>query len=161
VQRQQTDPSPREPIDPDVDLHLARPARHLAADAAILAVIALGGAIGAASRYLIGEAWPTTPGSFPLATLVINVSGCALIGVLMVLVTDVLTRQRLLRPFLGTGVLGGFTTFSTYALDIQQLIAGRHSATALLYLVSTAAGALVAVWGTASATRGLFNWRMR
>jgi CrcB protein len=117
--------------------------------------------MGATARYLIGQAWPTPAGAFPWATLVINVIGCALIGVLMVLVTDVWTRQRLLRPFLGTGLLGGFATFSTYALDIQQLIAERHAARALVYLVSTAAGALIAVWVTANATRGLVNWRLR
>jgi CrcB protein len=161
VQRQRTDLSPLEPIDSDIDLRQARPTRRPTGDASILAVIAAGGGIGASARYLIGQAWPTPAGAFPWTTLVINVTGCALIGVLMVLVTDVWTRQRLLRPFLGTGVLGGFTTFSTYALDIQQLVADRHPATALLYLVSTVAGALVAVWVTANSTRGLVNWRMR
>ena len=117
-QREQTDPAPHEPVDPDVDLHLARPTRHLADDAAVLAVIAVGGAIGATARYLIGLAWPTPAGAFPWATLVINIAGSALIGVLMVLVTDVWTRQRLLRPFLGTGILGGFTTFSTFSVQV-------------------------------------------
>jgi CrcB protein len=55
---------------------------------------------------------------------------------------------------------GGFTTFSTYTLDIEQLVADRHPVTALLYLAGTAAGALIAVWVTANATRGLTNWRM-
>jgi CrcB protein len=160
-QRQQTDPSPREPVDSDVDLHLARPARHVGSDAAALAVIAAGGAIGATARYLIGLAWPTPPGGFPWATLVINVAGSALIGVLMVLLTDVWTRQRLLRPFLGTGILGGFTTFSTYTFDIQHLVTAGHPDTGLLYLASTAAGALIAVWATATATRGLINRRQR
>lgn len=160
-QWQQTDPSPREPVDSDVDLHLARPARHLGSDAAVLAVIAAGGTIGATARYLIGLGWPAPPGGFPWATLVINIAGCALIGVLMVLVTDVWTRQRLLRPFLGTGILGGLTTFSTYTLDIQHLVTTGHPDTALLYLASTATGALIAVWATANATRGLINWRKR
>ena len=160
-QREQTDPAPQEPIDPDVDLHLARPTRHLATDAAVLAVIAVGGAIGATARYLIGLAWRTPAGGFPWATLVINIAGSALIGVLMVLVTDVWTRQRYLRPFLGTGILGGFTTFSTYTLDIQRLIADRHPGTALIYLASTAAAALIAVWATASATRSLIHRRQR
>ncbi|MDX6240154.1 MAG: fluoride exporter [Kribbellaceae bacterium] len=153
--------SPREPVDPDVEVHQAPPIRHRADAAAVVAVIAVGGAIGATARYLIGLAWPTPLGGFPWATLVINVTGCALIGVLMVVVTDVLTRQRLLRPFLGTGVLGGFTTFSTYAVDIHQLVANGHPGTALLYLAGTAAGALIAVWMTANATRALINWRMR
>src|ERR687886_614869 len=70
----------------------------------------------------------------PWAILSTNVSGCLLIGVLMVLVTEVWTTHRLLRPFLGTGVLGGYTTFSTYAVDAQHLIAAGAPRTALLYL---------------------------
>jgi CrcB protein len=95
-----------------------------------------------------------------VSTLAINLLGCALIGVLMVLITDVWSRQRLIRPFLGTGVLGGFTTFSTYAVDIQRLVAGAHMGAALLYLAATPIGALLAVWVTASATRRLVNWRI-
>ncbi|MEP7192468.1 MAG: fluoride efflux transporter CrcB [Actinomycetota bacterium] len=128
-------------------------------DAPVLAVIAAGGAVGAAARYLIGLAWPTPIGAFPSSTLAINVLGCALIGVMMVLVADVWSRQRLLRPFIGTGVLGGFTTFSTYAVDIQRLITDEHLGTALFYLAVTPIGALLAVWAAASATRGLVNWR--
>lgn len=79
----------------------------------------------------------------------------------MVLVTDVWTRRRFLRPFLGTGILGGFTTFSTYTLDIQHLITAGHPGTGLLYLGSTAAAALIAVWATANASRGLIHWRQR
>ncbi|QNE23278.1 fluoride efflux transporter CrcB [Kribbella qitaiheensis] len=127
----------------------------------MLGVVAAGGAIGAAARYLVGLAWPTASGGFPWATLGINVVGCALIGVLMVLVADVWTHQRLLRPFVGTGMLGGFTTFSTYAVDIQQLFAGRHAGTGLLYLAGTAIGALVAVWAAASTTRRLVSRRRR
>ncbi|HEU4948352.1 MAG TPA: fluoride efflux transporter CrcB [Kribbella sp.] len=161
MQRQQADPSPREPVDPDVDLRLARAPRRWIDDSAVLAVIALGGAAGAAARYLIGTAWPAAPGSLPWATLAVNVVGCALIGVLMVMVSDVWTGQRLLRPFLGTGVLGGFTTFSTYTVDIQRLVADRHPGTALVYLGGTAAGALLAVWVTAHTTRSLVNRRLR
>ena len=160
MDHQQADPLSREPVDSDVDLHVDRTIRRTR-DTVLLTVIAVGGAIGATARYLIGLAWPTEPGGFPWATLFINVFGCALIGILMVVVTDVLTRQRLIRPFLGTGVLGGFTTFSTYALDIQQLVANRHAGTALLYLAATITGALIAVWATANLTRALVNRRKR
>jgi len=154
MQHERTDPAPWEPVDPDVDLRHDRLVRRTG-DTAVLTVIAAGGAIGAVARYLVGQAWPTPTGTFPWATLVINVVGCGLIGILMVVVSEVLTRRRLIRPFLGTGVLGGFTTFSTYALDIQQLVANRHPGTALLYLGATVAGALIAVWATATATRAL------
>jgi len=155
-----TDAAAREAIDRDIDLRQVGPARRRR-DVAVLTAVAAGGAIGAAARYLIGQQWPTPTGGFPGATLAINVLGCALIGVLMVLITDVWTRQRLIRPFLGTGVLGGFTTFSTYAVDIQRLGAGAHVGTALLYLTVTPIGALLAVWATATATRRLVNWRIR
>ncbi|HYO84918.1 MAG TPA: fluoride efflux transporter CrcB [Dermatophilaceae bacterium] len=122
-------------------------------------MIAAGGAIGAAARYLVGQQWPTPSGAFPASTLAVNVLGCALIGVLMVLITEVWSSQRLLRAFLGVGVLGGFTTFSTYAVDIQRLAAGAHAATALLYVAATPIGALLAVWMTSTATRRLVNWR--
>jgi CrcB protein len=152
-----------EPIDSDIDLRQVRrqgPSRHGRDDAAVLAAIAAGGAAGAAARYLIGQGWPTPAGAFPTTTLTINLLGCALIGVLMVLITEVWSRQRLLRPFLGTGVLGGFTTFSTYTVDIQRLVAGSHPGTALLYLTLTPIGALLAVWVTATTTRRLVNWRI-
>jgi CrcB protein len=151
---------PKGPVDSDVDLRIDGRAGR-AHDPVILGAIAVGGALGATARYLVGLAWPTPAGGFPLSTLLINVVGCGLIGILMVVVTDVLTRQRLLRPFLGTGVLGGFTTFSTYAVDIQQLVTGRHAGTALLYLVTTVVGALLAVRATVSATRALVSWRTR
>lgn len=153
--------SAREPVHPDIDLRQARPVRHRRDEATMLATIAVGGATGAGARYLIGEGWPTPAGAFPFSTLAINVLGCALIGVLMVLITEVWSRQRLIRPFLGTGVLGGFTTFSTYTVDIQRLVAGAHVDIALLYLALTPIGALLAVWVSASATRRLVNWRIQ
>ena len=151
----------REPVHPDIDLHQAEPARHGRDEATMLATIAVGGAAGAAARYLIQQGWPTPAGAFPVGTLAINVLGCALIGVLMVLITEVWSRQRLIRPFLGTGVLGGFTTFSTYTVDIQQLVAGAHVDIALLYFALTPIGALLAVWISATATRRLVNWRIQ
>jgi len=153
-----------EPIDSDIDLRQAARGTRRGRrrdDATVLVAISVGGAAGAAARYMVGTTWPTPAESFPVSTLAINVFGCALIGVLMVLITEVWSGQRLLRPFLGTGVLGGFTTFSTYTVDIQRLAAGAHLGTALLYLALTPIGALLAVWASATATRRLVNWRIR
>lgn len=127
----------------------------------VLAVVALGGALGGLGRYLLAEAWPAPPGGFPTATLVTNVVGCALIGVLMVLVTDAFAPHPLLRPFLGTGVLGGFTTFSTYAVGIRGLLGDGHLLVALGYLVATPVGALLSVWLGAAGTRRLLTRRTR
>jgi CrcB protein len=119
----------------------------------VLAVIAVGGAIGALARYGIGVAWPTPASGFPKATLTINVTGCAAIGVLMVLITEVWAAHRLVRPFAGTGVLGGYTTFSTYAVDTERLMNGGAARTGLLYLAVTPVAALAAVYIAVVITR--------
>lgn len=124
-------------------------------------MVSLGGAAGAGARYLLGLVFPQPAGSFPATTFAINVAGSALIGILMVLVTDVWTQRRLIRPFLGTGFLGGFTTFSTFAVDIESLVGAGHPSTALLYLVATPVGAVLAVWATAHTTRRLITLRKR
>jgi CrcB protein len=121
-----------------------------------LGVIALGGGIGAVGRYGLAELWPTRPGAFPWATFTVNVSGCLLIGVLMVLISEVLSVHRLVRPFLGVGVLGGFTTFSTYAAETRGLLAPGTVGLAFAYLAGTVLAALLAViagvWLTRAAT---------
>ncbi|MFF3447911.1 fluoride efflux transporter CrcB [Streptomyces sp. NPDC002667] len=127
----------------------------------VVAAVSIGGVIGATARYGAGLLWPTPDGAFPWTTFTINVVGCATIGVLMAVITELPAVHRLVRPFLGTGVLGGFTTFSTYAVDIRNLIGGGHPGTALVYLVATLSAALTAVWlGTAAARRAL-AWRQR
>lgn len=122
-----------------------------------LAVISAGGVAGALGRYGLTEAFPHAAEGFAWATFGINVSGCLLIGVLMVLVSDVWPTRRLLRPFLGTGVLGGYTTFSTYIVDIQQLLAAGAARTALTYLAGTLLTALAAVYAGITFTR----WAVR
>lgn len=125
----------------------------------VVAVVALGGAIGALARYAAVQRWPAQPGGFPWATFWTNVVGCAVIGVFMVVITDIRAAHRLVRPFFGTGVLGGFTTFSTYAVDIQKLVDSGHPRTGLAYLAATLCAALTAVWAAAAATRRVLKWR--
>ncbi|MFE6692210.1 fluoride efflux transporter CrcB [Streptomyces sp. NPDC057743] len=121
----------------------------------VIGAVAVGGALGASARYGAGLLWPSARDAFPWTTLLINVVGCALMGVLMVLITEVWTAHRLLRPFLGTGVLGGFTTFSTYAVDIQRLVGAGRLPLALAYLAGTLLAALAAVALAAATTRAL------
>ncbi|MEU8986347.1 fluoride efflux transporter CrcB [Streptomyces sp. NPDC048558] len=127
--------------------------------APIVAVVALGGAIGATARYAASLWWPAQPGGFPWAIFWINVVGCTMIGVLMVIITEVRPAHRLVRPFVGTGVLGGFTTFSTYAVDIQHLVDSGHPSTGLAYLAATLIAALTAVWLATAATRRVLKRR--
>jgi CrcB protein len=120
---------------------------------AVLAAVAAGGVLGAEARAGLAALWPAGSGGFPVGTLVINATGCLLIGVLMVLVTEGRRGHPLTRPFLGVGVLGGYTTFSGYAVDAQRLLAGGHVATALAALALTPVLALLAVTVAAGATR--------
>ncbi|MET7930982.1 fluoride efflux transporter CrcB [Streptomyces sp. NPDC005349] len=151
-----------EPTDPDVDLHVpAQRHQSWRGQRSIVAVVAVGGAVGASARYGASLVWPATAGSFPWTTLWVNAAGCAVIGVFMVLISDVWAAHRLVRPFFGTGVLGGFTTFSTYAVDIEKLVNGGHPRTGLAYLAATMVAALAAVWITATVTRRLVAWRQQ
>jgi fluoride exporter len=146
--------STRELIDADVDLRLPSHRAELRrAPWAVLGVISAGGALGALGRYGLSVAYPVAPNAFPWTTFAVNVSGCLLIGVLMVLVTDVWAGHRLIRPFLGVGVLGGYTTFSTYVVDIQRLVDHRAAATALAYLAGTLVAAVLATYGGTAVTR--------
>ena len=114
--------------------------------AATTLAVASGGALGALARYGLSLGMPHRSGEFPWATFVTNVAGCAMIGVLMVVLTEAATRPHpLARPFLGVGVLGGFTTFSTYAVEVQQLLETGHPWVAAAYLTGTVTGALAAV----------------
>jgi fluoride exporter len=127
----------------------------------VVVAVALGGGAGAAARYGASLLWPTPPGTFPWTTFAVNAMGCAIIGVFMVLITDVWAAHRLVRPFFGTGVLGGFTTFSTYAVDVQRLVDAHRAATALAYLTATVLAALAAVWTAAAVTRRVITRRHR
>jgi CrcB protein len=149
---------PQRRVDPDVDLHIA--ADRGARQAPVLAVVAVGGALGAAARYGLAQALPHGPGGFPWATFAINTGGCLLIGVLIVAVTEVWDAHPLTRPFLGTGVLGGFTTFSTYAVDALTLAGAGHPRRALLYGGLTLLCALAAAAAGMRLTRALASARI-
>jgi CrcB protein len=155
-------PSVGEPTDPDVDLRVpAQRQQSWRAQGPIVAVVALGGGIGAAVRYGASLHWPVATDGFPWTTLCVNMVGCAVIGVFMVIISDVWAAHRLVRPFFGTGVLGGFTTFSTYAVDIQRLVDAGEARSALAYLAATLLAALAAVWLAVTATRRVLAWRQR
>ncbi|WP_347726766.1 CrcB family protein [Streptomyces sp. CAU 1734] len=142
-------------MDPDVDLRVPPERAELSGrrGAAVLAVISAGGAAGASARYAISLAWPSG-GGFPWSTLGVNVLGSALIGVLMVLIgAGGRWAHPLVRPFAGVGVLGGFTTFSAYALETHGLLEQGRLGLALLYASGTAAGCVAAVWLAVSLTR--------
>lgn len=119
--------------------------RHPGTRPDLFVVVALGGALGALARWALETAWPAPPGGVPWATFVVNVSGCLLIGLLMAVLLELTAPHRWLRPFLGVGVLGGYTTFSTYAVEAVRLLALGRPALAAAYAVGTVVAALAAV----------------
>jgi len=128
----------------------------------VLTVVASGGVLGALCRYGLGVAFPAGPGGFPWATFAVNVSGCLLIGVLVVLVTEAGPAHPLLRPFFGTGVLGGYTTFSTAMVDTVRLSSRLSSGApvmAAVYLFGTLVAALSATYLGVLGTRLLLRRR--
>jgi fluoride exporter len=124
---------------------LPRRRRRPAASGPDLVAIAVGGGLGSMARYGLSVAFPAGHG-FPWAIFGVNVSGCFLLGLLMVYLLEVWPPRRYLRPFLAVGLLGGYTTFSTYAGGVMTLLTGRAFALADAYALTSIVAALVAVW---------------
>jgi len=148
-----TQRTPVERVAADVDQHAPAQHRQRGWDPAVLAAIAAGGVLGAEARYGLGVLLPHTPGQWPWATWLVNVTGCFLIGILMVVITEVTAPHRLVRPFLGVGVLGGYTTFSTAMVDVQQMALAGHGGAALGYLLATVTAAVAAAFAGVVLTR--------
>lgn len=151
------------PIDPDLDpSDAAEPTlvgrrrvprrRHGRAQPDVLAAIALGGMIGATARFKLAAAIPAGPGHFPWGTFCANVSGSFVLAFSLIVLLERFPPTRYLRPFLATGILGAYTTMSTYLVETALLIKDRHVATGLLYGIgSLVAGVLLAYAGIVAA----------
>lgn len=143
-----SDLAPDDPAQPKDSARPRRAGRHRGRRRAdVLAAISLGGALGGSARVGLGLLFPEPAGRFPWTTLAINVSGSFLLGAVFILLLERFGPSRLPRPFLATGFIGAFTTFSTMSVDTTVLIKDGHHLTAAAYLLATVAGGLVAVWG--------------
>lgn len=106
--------------------------------------VASGGALGATARWAVGEAVPWQPPAWPVATLTVNLIGCVLIGLLLTLWIEGPTPPWWARPFAAVGFVGGFTTFSAFAVESVRLVDAGAPATAAGYVaVSIVAGLLL------------------
>jgi CrcB protein len=108
-------------------------------------VISLGGMLGASARYGVSRWLPASDGHLPWATFWTNVAGSFALGVALVVIVRRLGTTRYLRLFVATGILGAFTTFSTYEVETALLIKDGHPGTALVYVVGSAAAGLSSV----------------
>ncbi|RBY92218.1 fluoride efflux transporter CrcB [Blastococcus sp. TBT05-19] len=115
---------------------------------------ALGGAIGALGRWGLAEALPSSPAGWPWSTLLVNLAGCLLLGLLAAVLAERAPDSPWARPFLGVGVLGGFTTYSTFAVETVRLADAGAAGTAVGYVVvSVLGGVLAAGLGTLAGRR--------
>lgn len=114
----------------------------------VLAAIAAGGALGSVARYAVLTAMPAGVHSFPWSTFLVNVSGSFVLAVLVVLIVEYWPPSTHIRPFWAIGFLGGYTTFSTAAVEIDELVIhGALSVAALYALGSLLAGSAAVAFG--------------
>ncbi|MFJ5921707.1 fluoride efflux transporter FluC [Kitasatospora sp. NPDC092948] len=112
----------------------------------IVAAVAVGGALGAGCRYGVERLWPVSGTAFPWPILTVNAVGCLVMGALMTVLSVRFPRaKKLAGSLLGTGFLGGFTTFSHYTDNIRELVRGGAPGTAVGYLLLTVVAAMTAV----------------
>lgn len=101
-----------------------------------MALVALGGALGSLGRWAVGVALPPDAGAPSWSTVLVNVTGAAALGTLLVWLAARRPGSRRAQPLLGTGFLGGWTTFSAAVLDVQaHLVAGHLAALGLAVVV--------------------------
>jgi fluoride exporter len=106
---------------------------------------ALGGALGALARWAAATALPSSLGGWPWATLLVNLTGCLLLGLLIAVVAVRLPEARWPRPFLAVGVLGGFTTFSAFAVEVVEQVDAGAALLAAAYVLASVVGGIGAV----------------
>jgi fluoride exporter len=148
-----SDDLPHPSITPEIDMRgegdiyrFDRRRRARQVQGVIVVALACGGVFGALCRYAISLAIPTETGEFPWSTFLINLSGSAVLGFVLILLIEQFPRGRLARPVIGTGIIGAYTTFSTFEVDTVELIRDGHVASAVTYMTASVVGGLLFVW---------------
>ena len=108
-----------------------------------LAVVLAGGFVGGLARWEIVTHWATS-GTFPWSTFLVNTAGAFILGLVVVVVLDVIAPSTYARPLIGAGFCGSLTTFSSVAVQVDELAAHSHLALACVYLAGSLAAGLAA-----------------
>ncbi len=121
-------------------------------------MVAMGGAFGASARYLVGVGALRIFGpAFPWGTLIVNVAGSLIMGLLIASLALRYSISNEMRTFLATGILGGFTTFSAFSLDFAVLMERKAQGLALVYLGASVGLSIVALFAGLYLARTLFQ----
>jgi CrcB protein len=122
---------------------------------ATLGGVFVGGVVGGLVRYGITEQWPVSDVAFPWSTFLINTTGAFALPLLVVALRRRRPGSTMLRPLLGTGFLGAYTTFSSVMTAVDRQLAHHHVGTAVVYLLGSLVAAAVAVVAGLSLARRL------
>ena len=112
----------------------------------VVAAVAMGGAIGSVARYFVAQVQSPSWTGFPYGIFLVNVSGGFIMGVLVELMALRFSVSPEVRAFLTTGVLGGYTTFSTFSLESALLIQKGAMVNATAYVVGSAILSIIALF---------------
>jgi CrcB protein len=118
-----------------------------------LAAIFAGGVVGALARAGLTEVLPHSSAEWPWATFAANVLGAFLLGYFATRLQERLPLSAYRRPFVGTGVCGAFTTFSTMQVELLKMLDGGHYLLAAAYAAASVAAGFLAVWTATAITR--------
>lgn len=156
------------PVDPDLDPadlaepgsgHRPTPGRggraRRRAQPDVLGAIALGGALGAPARYGVAQVIHPSPAGLPWATFWTNLSGSFALGLILALVLERFPPGRYLRPFVATGFLGAYTTYSTFAVETVLLARDGHAGVAAVYAAASLVGGFLMAWAGIWAARSV------
>lgn len=125
----------------------SRPATgSLSLDRQELAAIFAGGFIGAVARAALAQSLVARPDEWPWATFIVNLLGAVLLGYFITRLQERLPPSLYRRAFLGTGICGALTTFSTVMVELAQMLEGAHVALAIAYCLASLAGGFAAVF---------------
>lgn len=127
----------------------------------MLGAIALGGALGAPARYGVAQLVRVAPDGFPWATFWTNISGSFALGLILALLLERFPPSRYLRPFVATGFLGAYTTYSTFAAETVLLAKDGRPGLALAYAAVSLMGGFGVAWAGIWAARAVPLLRSR